>query len=161
MATKSRKRKSPKDLAEASKMATACIAATRRVSDACTLLKETSLNDFQGANVSSEEATTYLIARYGLKEMAKICKVVSGLPDSLTAFQKAQYLKQLTGREEADLIGAFIKDNCPDFCNVFDHSPAVLAPPTRVCFDCECPLTSYHQCDVCKILFLITCTSYI
>lgn len=82
----------PKDLAEASKMATACIAATRRVSGVCTLLKETSLNHFQGANVSSEEDTTYLIAQYG--EMAKICKVVSGLPDTLTAFQKPQYLRK-------------------------------------------------------------------
>ena len=155
MATRSRKRKLPKDLAEASKMAKACIAATRRVSDACTLLKETSLNDFQGANVSSEEATTYLIARYGLKEMAKICKVVSGLPDTLTAFQKAQYLRQLTGREDADLIAAFVKDNCPDFCNIFDPSPAVLAPPTSICFDCERPLTSYHQCDVRTSLFIL------
>ena len=65
--------------------------------------------------MSSEEATTYLIARYGLKEMAKICKVVSGLPNTLTAFQKTQYLRQLTGREDADLIGAFVKANCPDF----------------------------------------------
>ena len=147
--SRSRKRKLPKDLAEASKMATSCIAATRRVSDACSSLKETSLNDFQGANVSSEEATLYLIARYGVKEMAKICKVVSGLPDTLTAFQKAHYLRQLTGREDADLIGAFVEDNCPDMCDVFDHSPAVLAPPTSICLECERPLTSYHQCDVC------------
>ena len=92
--------------------------------------------------------TAYLIARYGLKETAKICKVVSGLPDTLTAFQKAQYLRQLTGREDADLIGAFVKDNCPDLCNVFQHSPAVLAPPTPICFECQRPLTSHHQCDV-------------
>ena len=90
---------------------------------------------------------TYLIARYGMKEMAKICKVAPGLPDTLTAFQKAHYLRQLTGREDADLIGDFVKDNCPDIYNVFDHSPAVLAPPTSICFDCERPLTLNHQCE--------------
>lgn len=148
VATRPRKRKLPKDLAEASDMAKACISASKRVSDACNVLRNTSLSDLQGS-MATEDVAIYLIAKYGLKEMSKICKVVSGLPSSRTASQKNHYIRQLSGREDADVIAAFTKANCNDFFGVFPQaSPSVLAPPTSTCFDCNRPLNSNHDCEV-------------
>ena len=102
-----KKRKLPKDLHEATAMATACLNTPKKIADACQVLKNTCLEEMakgRSTDLSTEDAAIYLIARYGLKDISKICSVMSRLPDTLPAVYKAWYTNECTNRRDADVI---------------------------------------------------------
>lgn len=150
-----KKRKLPKDLREATAMVTACLDASKRIADARKEMKKIRIEDVMKArltDLSTEDATVYLIARYGLKDILKICSVMSRLPDTLPAVYKARYMNECTNRQDADVIAKFMESHCQDLCRmkmfVDNSEPIVLVPPTSRCFECQLPLTINHQCDV-------------
>lgn len=145
-----KKRRLPKDLSEASQIATAHIANSGKVVQACELLVNTTMSELQGMTktLSTEQITTCLIARHGLKKITQICTVLSGLPGSLNASSRTKYMRELTGMEDADLIGSFIQTHCKELIPIFPNIPTVFAPPVSTCFECNRHLTSNHNCEV-------------
>lgn len=148
MATK--KRKLPKDLKEASQMATALIATSNRVDQACVLLSNMSFQDLQGIStqLTSEHLALCLIAKLGLRQVATLTTTLSSLPESLPPFDRAKYLREITNMPEADSLCSFIQAHCPQLCQVFPQSTLLLAPPVSTCFQCQRQLTSNHSCKV-------------
>lgn len=148
-----KKRKLPKDLREATKMATVCLNASQTIADACKELKRISIEDVMKARVtdlSTEHAAIYLIARYGLKDVFAICSAMSKLPDTFPAVYKARYINEHISRRDANVIAKFVESHCQDLCTMFvdNNKPIALVPPTSTCFECQLPLTINHQCDV-------------
>ena len=148
-----KKRKLPKDLHEATAMVTLCLDASKRIADSCKEMKKICIEDVMNArstDLSSDDAATYLIARYGFKDIFRICSVMSSLPNSLPAVYRARYLKECTNRPDADVIAKFVENHCKDLFNIFVDctEPAVLVPPASRCFECNAPLTINHQSTV-------------
>ena len=108
-----KKRKLTKDLREVTAMATAtCLNTSKKIADACQVLKNTCLKKMvkaRSTDLSTEDAGIYLIARYGLKYISKICSVMSRLPDTLPAVYKARYTNECTNRQDADVIATFVE----------------------------------------------------
>ena len=135
MASSKKKRKLPGDLFQATEMARASIASSGNISEAYKALNEATLSNVPEADrLSQHELTTWIVARYGMECLHKVCKVMSGLPESLTKLQQSHYLKTLTGSEDAPFVSELIDTRCPSLCAIFGQGPPqVLAPPVSKC----------------------------
>ncbi len=145
-----KKRKLPKDLTEASKQARAYLVSSNKIVEACELLKTIEL-PVSSKDISEHHISTYLIGRYGLNKIARICSVLSGFPMTLNTFHVSKYISKLTDMDDAHLLASFITTHCPDLIATFTSnppSPTLLAPPVSNCFECQRQLTSNHDCEV-------------
>ena len=147
------KRKLPRDLKDASAMAVNYLTATKKISDACQVLRSLSMQEVHTARIvdlSPDDAVLFLVARYGIKDVSKVCSALSTLPEALPLSQKERMTQAVTGRDDAGFIANFICKYSPGLPSTLLHSdsPTVLAPPTAICFECHKSLVFNHQCNV-------------
>jgi len=150
MASRGKKRKVnlPTNLFEATQKARACIDACGKVMEAFEVLKNAPLPSTL-TELNEQQISIWLIAKYGLDSIQRVCTVLSGLPTTLNEFNKQKYLAELTKVNDAKHIDCIISGHCPQLLQVFKtNTPAVLAPPVSRCFECNCQLTSSHDCKV-------------
>ena len=146
-----KKRKLPKDLKDASAMAVCYLNATKKISDACQVLRSLNIQDVNTMDLSPDDAVLFLVAQYGIQNVSKVCSALSTLPEALPLSQKERMIQSVTERDDAGFIANFISKYSPGLPSTLLHcdSPTVLAPPTAVCLECHKSLVFNHQCNVC------------
>ena len=133
----------------------ACI---KSVEDAFFTLKHTKnlkVNE-RLTRMDHDAVLTWLIAQYGSKELFSIMRLIELLPKSLTKHQTITLLKHsCRGVTENELATIFtlLTEYCSDHLSNFSQPAAhdnvnVMAPPTRICYECGSALTAYHNCEV-------------
>ena len=145
-----KKRKLPKNLTEASKQARAYLMSSSKITEACELFKTIEL-PASSKDISEHDIATYLVGRYGINKIARICSVLSGFPKTLNTFHVSKYIAKVTDMDDAHLLASFITIHCPHLIATFtsNHpSPTPLVPPVCNCFECQRQLTSNHDCEV-------------
>ena len=89
-------------------------------------------------NVTESARVCWLIAKYSIETVAKVCQGISCLPDGMTEFQRYNALAEQSGitTEDATFLQAFVKDQCTSLLRITggfnDESECtlVLGPPT-------------------------------
>ena len=116
--------------------------------DCCEKLVEVRIEELRGQDCSENDAVTWLVAKFGFKEVNKAFQAYDQLPETLTSHQKLSYLND---RPAVMKIIEMAEELCPSLFESFDKSTdqeLILAPPVKHCLDCECRLTSNHSCIV-------------
>ena len=60
--------------------------------DCCENLVEVRIEELRGQDCSENDAVTWLVAKFGFKEVNKAFQVYDQLPETLTSHQKLSYL---------------------------------------------------------------------
>lgn len=157
MAGKIKKRKLPKDLNDASALAVSHLNAVKKISEACQVLRSFSMTEVHSAiglvDLPPDNAVLFLVAKYEIEDVLKVCSALLRLPKALPPSQKESMMQTATGRDDAGFIATFIRKyspGLPSISNSLSHgdSPTALAPPTAICFECHKSLVFNHQCSV-------------
>ncbi len=154
--SKAKKRKLPADLSEAENLLRSANSAATSISDAHKALQRVDLSEVQGLpttqQCSEDEIATWLVARYGVNEVQRLCTASSELPNTLTPFQRLRYFRQFTGRRDDASFLCDLLDKFPTLVTVFSTrstaSPRILAPPAKQCALCCTNLVENHKCQV-------------
>ena len=100
--------------------------------------------------LSQEEREFWLVAKFGLTQVNKLCRVMKSIPSTLTKKQKEDFLYG----EECQSLLVSILECCPYLIvqqeTVDDH--CILAPPTGLCYDYEHGLVSNHETKVSNLI---------
>ena len=98
-----KKRKLPKDLSDASAMATSHLNTVKKIGEACQVLRSLSTTEvhsaFVSVDLSPNNAVLLLVAQYGIKDVLKVCSALSRIPEALPQSQKESVLQASTGRD--------------------------------------------------------------
>ena len=131
-------------------------ACAREVSDHFEALSTIQLQDTSAGRqkkVTESAKICWLLAKYSIETVGKVCRSISSLPIGMTELQQCTAIAEEGGitNAEATFLEDFVKEQCPSLLRVFNDEnecPLVLGPPTSVCYDCGSDLVSYHQCQV-------------
>ncbi len=92
-----RKRKLPADLAEAEGLIHSAASGANTIRESYKALQSVDLRQVYGIptaeQLSEDDIATWLVARYGVKDVSRLCTALSGLPSTLASSQKIRYFK--------------------------------------------------------------------
>ena len=119
---------------------------------AYTTCSSLNISEEKVCKLSQEEREFWLVAKFGLTQVNKLCRVMKSIPSTLTKKQKEDIATRLYGEE----CQSPILECCPHLIvqqeTVDDH--CILAPPTGSCYDCEHGLVSNHETKVSNLIVL-------
>ena len=135
MAGRVKKRKLPKDLSDASAMATSHLNAVRKISKACQVLRSLNATEvhsaFRSVDLSPDNALLLLVAQYEIEDVLKVCSALSRTPEALPPSQKESVLQASTGRHDAGFIASCVSKCSPGLSRVV-ASLAHIDSPTAL-----------------------------
>ena len=148
----SKKRKVASDLPDPLELLAKSKAAKRSVKTAFDALL--SLDLLQCANgllqkLSEDEKLAWLIAKFGWNAVSSVGECIRSFPTSLTESQRGSlFAKFHPDISTYQQISSFLVDHCSTFISMSTNTIVeILAPQTRVCFECGSSLASYHTCE--------------
>ena len=148
----SKKRKVARDLPDPLELLASSKAAKKNVKAAFSSLLSIDLLDCRNEllqNLSENEKLAWLIARFGWNAVSSVGECIRSFPISLTDSQRSSLFAKMSPYVSAyEQISSFLCDHCPSFLSMSTNDNVeILAPPTRICFECGSSLSSYHTCE--------------
>ena len=103
--------------------------------------------------LSQEEREFWLVAKFGLTQVSKLCRVMKSIPSTLTKKQREDFATRLYGEECKSLLVSIL-ECCPHLIvqQETEDDHCILAPPTGSCYDCQHGLVSNHETKVSNLI---------